>query len=82
MARVTSENLVHMPKNAEHHIQKMAPGPPSAMAPATPAIFPVPTVPARAVHTAWKGLMEPSLACVLSKIFPMVFFMATPNLRT
>jgi len=81
IASVTSENFVHMPRNAEHHIQKIAPGPPRAIAPATPAILPVPTVPARAVQTAWKGLMEPSFACVLSKILPTVFFMATPNLR-
>ena len=26
--------------------------------------------------------MEPSFACVLSKILPIVFFMAAPNLRT
>ena len=33
-----------------------------AIAPATPAIFPVPTVAARAVQTAWKGVMAPSEA--------------------
>lgn len=40
---------------AANHIQKTAPGPPEAMAVATPAMFPVPTVAARAVETAWKG---------------------------
>ena len=44
-----------MPKNADTHIQKAAPGPPTKMAPVTPAMLPVPTVPARAVVTAWKG---------------------------
>ena len=40
-ASVTSENLVHMPSRAEHHIQNTAPGPPMAIAPATPAMLPV-----------------------------------------
>ena len=40
------------PSSAEHHIQNTAPGPPMAIAPATPAMLPVPTVPASAVHTA------------------------------
>ena len=30
-----------------------------------PAMFPVPTVPARAVETAWKGVISPSPAWVL-----------------
>ncbi len=38
-----------------------------AMAPATPAMLPVPTVAAKAVHTAWKGETPPvsgfSAAC-------------------
>ena len=34
--------MVDMPKNADNHIQKMAPGPPAVMAVATPATFPVP----------------------------------------
>ena len=54
-ARAISEYLVHMPKKADTHIQNTAPGPPMKMAPVTPAILPVPTVPARAVVTAWKG---------------------------
>ena len=41
-----------MPSRAEHHIQNTAPGPPMAIAPATPAMLPVPTVAASAVHTA------------------------------
>ena len=75
-ARVTSENLVHMPSSAEHHIQNTAPGPPMAMAPATPAMLPVPTVAASAVHTAWKGVMAPSAASRLRNIRPRVVRMA------
>ena len=50
-APVSYTHLVHMPNSAETHIQNMAPGPPIAIAPATPAILPVPTVAASAVHT-------------------------------
>ena len=32
-----------MPKNAESHIQKRAPGPPIEIAPVTPSMFPGPT---------------------------------------
>ena len=46
---------MHIPSRAEIHIQKTAPGPPIAIAPATPAIFPVPTVAARAVQ---KGITK------------------------
>ena len=42
------------------HIQNRAPGPPAAMAVATPAMLPVPTVAARAVIRAWKWEMSPS----------------------
>ena len=56
-ASVTSANLVHIPNSAEHHIQNTAPGPPMAIAPATPAMLPVPTVPASAVQTAWNGVI-------------------------
>ena len=48
----TSENFVAIPRSAATHIQKTAPGPPSAIAPATPAMLPVPTVAASAVQTA------------------------------
>ena len=54
-ARTASAYLVAMPKNPPIHIQNTAPGPPRAMAPATPTRFPVPTVAARAVHSAWKS---------------------------
>ena len=41
-----------MPKKPQIHIQNIAPGPPIAIAPATPAKFPVPTVAAKAVNNA------------------------------
>jgi hypothetical protein len=41
---------VIIPKSAEIHIQKTAPGPPAFKAVATPTIFPVPMVAASAVH--------------------------------
>ena len=43
---------MHIPRIADIHIQNTAPGPPIAIAPATPAMLPVPTVAARAVQTA------------------------------
>ena len=53
MPSTFSEKFVIMPRNAATHIQKTAPGPPMAMAAATPAIFPVPMVAANAVQSAW-----------------------------
>ena len=52
--------MVAMPKKALSHIQKMAPGPPEAIAVAAPAMLPVPTCAATAVASDWKELM-PSL---------------------
>ena len=75
-ASVISEYLVTIPKKAANHIQKTAPGPPVKMAPVTPAMLPVPTVPARAVVTAWNGdkLFPWSLSDFLKRE-PTVFFM-------
>src|SRR6056300_1054306 len=42
--KVTSENLSAIPNTPTTHIQNIAPGPPSAIASATPPIFPRPTV--------------------------------------
>ena len=53
-----------------------------ATAPATPAIFPVPTVPANAVQTAWNGDIAPSVTSDLSKIFPKILVKASLNFRT
>ena len=44
--------MVDMPKNADSHIQKIAPGPPEYSAVAAPAILPVPTCAAIAVVSA------------------------------
>ena len=55
MPSVFSANAVIMPKNADTHIQKIAPGPPMASAVATPAMLPVPAEAASAVHMAAKG---------------------------
>ena len=76
LAGTISEYLVTIPKSALTHIQNTAPGPPSTSAVATPAMLPVPMVPARAVVTAWKGLTLPlSLWCsFLSNRLPTVFF--------
>ena len=52
MASDTSANFITIPKQPQIHIQKITPGPPREIAPATPAIFPVPTVAARAVQSA------------------------------
>ena len=40
-------------------IQKVAPGPPAAIATATPPMFPMPTVPEMAVVSAWKWVISP-----------------------
>lgn len=41
------------------HIQKMAPGPPTMMAPQAPTMLPVPTWAAMAVESAWNDVMPP-----------------------
>src|SRR3569833_1364158 len=56
MASVTSTVLFAIPKKPGIHIQNCAPGPPTAIATATPAILPRPTVPESAVESAWKWL--------------------------
>ena len=82
-ARTISAYLVIMPKKADTHIQKTAPGPPAKMAPVTPAMLPVPTVPARAVETAWKGVRfcPPEDLSVLRNREPRVLRSIKPNLR-
>src|SRR3546814_4054166 len=44
---------VEAPKKAIAHIQNTAPGPPNAIAVATPALLPVPTRPASETASAW-----------------------------
>lgn len=46
------KNLVAIPTIAVIHIQKIAPGPPTVMARATPPMLPIPTVPASADESA------------------------------
>ena len=64
-AKDTSTYLVVIPKNAVIHIQKSAAGPPMKIAIATPPMFPVPTVPDKAVLKAWKGVVSPLLSLYL-----------------
>ena len=69
-----SENFVDRPKQAEIHIQTRAPGPPANIAVATPTIFPVPIVAARAVISAEKGETSPlPLEVVLDSFEKMLF---------
>ena len=49
---VDSTKAVDAPRNATIHIQNTAPGPSNAMAVATPTMFPVPTLPDRAIQKA------------------------------
>jgi len=51
--------FVAMPTSAVIHIQNTAPGPPSAIAVATPAMLPTPIVAARQVIRAANGLTSP-----------------------
>ena len=75
---MTSAILVIIPTRAMTHIQKTAPGPPTAMAAATPAMLPLPTVPASTVERAWKGFRVPSPVAEglfsLPNSSPTVFF--------
>ena len=52
MARSASPYLVAMPKMPVSHIHRTAPGPPAAIAVATPTMLPVPIVAASAVVSA------------------------------
>ena len=57
-----------MPNSPVIHIQNIAPGPPSAIAVATPTIFPVPTVDANAVINAENCEISPSCSDLLKII--------------
>ena len=50
-----SVKAVDAPRKAITHIQNTAPGPPMAIAVATPTTLPVPTLPDRATQKAWNG---------------------------
>ena len=62
--KVTSTNLVVIPKNAVAHIQNKAAGPPKNNANATPPILPVPTVPESAVVKALKCVVSPGASAL------------------
>ena len=49
---VLVKKFVDIPTTAVTHIQNKAPGPPSDIAAATPAMLPIPTVEASAVESA------------------------------
>ena len=57
---VHSTNFVAIESKPTIHIQKIAPGPPVAIAMATPAMFPKPIVAERAAVKAWKWLICPA----------------------
>ena len=61
-------NEVEAPRKAISHIQNTAPGPPSAIAVATPPMLPMPTRPARDIMSDWNdevpsGEASPFLSC-------------------
>ena len=58
-ASVASTNADDIPTSAVIHIQKIAPGPPTVSATATPAMLPVPTRLASPVANAWNDEMLP-----------------------
>ena len=58
--RTHSTNLVDMPRKPARMNQKVAPGPPTVTATATPPMFPMPTVPETAVASAWKCETSPA----------------------
>ena len=76
-ARSPSAYLVAMPKKAASHIQNSAPGPPAAIAVATPTMFPVPIVAESAVQSAPKLETSPSPSSFLN-----IYRNALPSLRT
>ena len=71
-----------MPKKAMSHIQKMAPGPPTRIAPQAPTMLPVPTWAATAVASAWNELMPPACFLPLSEKPPNMRRTPSPKQRT
>ena len=74
--------MVAIPKIADTHIQKIAPGPPITIAVAAPARLPVPTCAAIAVVSAWKEDI-PSLPAFapFRLMLPNTAFRDLPNSR-
>ena len=81
IASIHSLNFEVSPKKAESHIHTRAPGPPETMAVATPTIFPVPIVAARAVVSAEKGEISPSPRFVVRDSFLKQLFNAYGRFR-
>ena len=75
---VISANLEAMPKMAAIIIQNRAPGPPTTIAVATPAIFPEPTMAETLVMAAWKEVSSP-FAGFSSSFFLNAFTMVSLN---
>ncbi|AZQ13262.1 hypothetical protein STH12_04236 [Shewanella khirikhana] len=69
-ASTASEYLVAIPTSAVHHIQNSAPGPPTKIAVATPAMLPVPMVAESEVIRALKGLTSPLTSLPLPGVLP------------
>ena len=74
--------MVAMPKKAMIHIQKMAPGPPTRIAPQEPTMLPVPTWAAMAVVRAWKELKPPFCAPPRMEKLPKTRRIPSPKQRT
>lgn len=75
-ANTISAAFMHIPVAALIHIQKIAPAPPIDIAPATPAMFPVPTVAEREVQAALK---EPNSSLFLHLNAAIINFTESPN---
>ena len=70
-----------MPTSPETSIQNTAPGPPAAIAVATPAMLPTPTVPPIATAMAWNGVTSPSARGPRWTILPIVSRHIRPNFQ-
>ena len=73
IARIASPYLEAIPKQPVSHTQNTAPGPPDAIAVATPTMLPVPMVAANAVASAPKPDTSPlaSLSGVTESLMPL-----------
>ena len=74
--------MVAIPKKAMIHIQKIAPGPPTRIAPHAPTMLPVPTCAAIAVARAWNEERPPFFLPPRREMLPNTFFIPSPKQRT
>ena len=72
---VDSTNAVAIPKNAETHIHRSAPGPPTETAPVTPKILPGPTRIAVDRKKDAKGEMPVLALLLFSTSIPLLNFL-------